>query len=229
MGSWITECAATTKLAPPVSSTHPARCSRVRRGRGRNDPEKWVPAFPSAWNRLRANRNFLNRFNLIWVVQSPRKKYFASPRTQITSDPKPSRSPLRGALRDRHERWARDAVDAAVSLDERHLLRTAKSCGPDIPTLVSSLQLTICKRRWQTSPVTGESAKETVKTIARGMPGCYGEPVVTNSSCFLIFAREAMGAAGRPAFPAPSHVEGHGSLHSSGVFTSREGGGVFKI
>jgi hypothetical protein len=26
-------------------------------------------------------------------------------------------------------------------------------------------------RRWQKSPVTGESAKETVKTIAQGMPG----------------------------------------------------------
>src|SRR5207237_8590365 len=32
---------------------------------------------------------------------------------------------------------------------------------------------------------TGESAKETVKTIARGMPGCSGEPVVTTSCAFL--------------------------------------------
>jgi len=28
--------------------------------------------------------------------------------------------PHQGALRDRHERWERDAVDAAVSQDERH-------------------------------------------------------------------------------------------------------------
>jgi hypothetical protein len=27
------------------------------------------------------------------------------------------------------------------------------------------------RRRWQTSPITGESTKETVKTIAQGMPG----------------------------------------------------------
>jgi len=26
------------------------------------------------------------------------------------------------------------------------------------------------RRRWQTSPITGESAKETVNTIAQGMP-----------------------------------------------------------
>jgi hypothetical protein len=36
-------------------------------------------------------------------------------------------------------------------------------------------------RRWQTSPVTGESAKETVKTIACGNAGCSGGPVATTS------------------------------------------------
>src|SRR6202795_333839 len=50
------------------------------------------------------------------------------------------------------------------------------------------------KRRWQTSPVAGESAKETVKTIARGMPGVSGVTVVTNS-CAFYFAREAAGAS----------------------------------
>jgi hypothetical protein len=39
------------------------------------------------------------------------------------------------------------------------LLRTAKSCGPDAPTLASSLQVVTCRRRWQKSPVTGESTK----------------------------------------------------------------------
>jgi hypothetical protein len=50
------------------------------------------------------------------------------------------------------------------------------------------------RRRWQTSPVTGESAEETVKTIAQGRPGETGEPVVTTLVCFFIFAREAAGA-----------------------------------
>src|ERR1700736_3874565 len=74
--------------------------------------------------------------------------------------------------------------------------RTAKSCGPDAPTLVSSLRVMIRKRRWQESPVTGESTKETVKTIAQGMLECFGEPVVTNSCVYFYFTREAMGATG---------------------------------
>jgi hypothetical protein len=89
----------------------------------------------------------------------------------------------------------RDAVDAAVSKDERCWLRTAKSCGPDAPTLASSLAERSARRQWQKSPVTGESTKEAVKTIARETPGCPGEPVVTNSPCFFIFAREAAGAS----------------------------------
>jgi hypothetical protein len=36
---------------------------------------------------------------------------------------------------------------------------------------MSSLRMMSRKRRWQTSPVIEESAKETVKTIAQGMPG----------------------------------------------------------
>src|SRR5580704_17932085 len=43
------------------------------------------------------------------------------------------------------------------------------------------------------SPITGESAKETVKTIARGMPGVSGVTVVTNSRVFYS-TREAAGA-----------------------------------
>jgi hypothetical protein len=74
--------------------------------------------------------------------------------------------------------------------------RTAKSCGPDAPTLASSLQVVTCRRRWQKSPVAGESTKETVKTIAQGRPGVPGGPVVTTLVCFQHFAREAMGAAG---------------------------------
>jgi hypothetical protein len=44
----------------------------------------------------------------------------------------------RGASADRHERWTRDAMDALEPEDERRTKRTAKSCGPDSPTLGSS-------------------------------------------------------------------------------------------
>jgi hypothetical protein len=61
-------------------------------------------------------------------------------------------------------------------------------------------------RRWQESPVTEESAKETVKTIARGMPGVFGVTVVTNARVY--YTTRGYGRIGRPAFPAPSDSRG---------------------
>jgi hypothetical protein len=55
-------------------------------------------------NHVRAKTNFASRFNVIWPVQSPRKKYFASVFQKSVSCFSPSR-PDRGAFRDRHERW----------------------------------------------------------------------------------------------------------------------------
>jgi hypothetical protein len=78
------------------------------------------------------------------------------------------------------------------------------------------------RRRWQESPVTGESAKEAVKTIARGKPGCSGELVVTTSCAFYFCTRDC-GCIAHPAFPAPLLCKARTNLHRSGVFTSREG------
>ena len=53
-------------------------------------------------------------------------------------------------------------------------LRTAKSCGPDAPTLAFKLVMMRAASHggwWQQSPVTKESSKETVKTIACGNAG----------------------------------------------------------
>src|ERR1700728_2799281 len=72
--------------------------------------------------------------------------------------------------------------------------RTAKACGPDAPTLASSRWKQFCRRRRQPSPVTGESTKETVKTIARGMPGVSGVTVVTNARVYYT-PRAAAGAS----------------------------------
>jgi hypothetical protein len=54
------------------------------------------------------------------------------------------------------------------------------------------------------------STKETVKTIARGMPGETGVTVVTCSCAFFICTR-GCGRIERPAFPAPSDVQMGGS------------------
>jgi hypothetical protein len=50
-----------------------------------------------------------------------------------------------------------------------------------------------------TSPVTGESAKETVKTIARGMPGDSGVLVVTNAR--VTYTTRAAAGAPAPGIP----------------------------
>ena len=132
-----------------------------------------------------ANLNLLKQFNLICPVQSYLKKFFrfAADPNQIYIPDRPT--PHRGAFRDRHGRWVRDAVDASGAADESAGLRTAKSCGPDAPTLASSWRRKLRRRGWQESQVTRESTKESVKTIARGMPGVTGVTVVTTLVCFL--------------------------------------------
>jgi hypothetical protein len=87
---------------------------------------------------MRAEEKFTFNFNLIWVVQPRPQKYFRSLLTQITSISSAIPARYKGAFRDRHERKARDAMDAGGATDERANLRTAKSCGPDAPTLASS-------------------------------------------------------------------------------------------
>ena len=85
------------------------------------------------------------------------EKYFCFHAPQINSRTVPVPA-HRGAFRDRHKRWAWDAVDAAAFCARRDrragwrkarerstasgrgmLQRTAKSCGPDASTLASSL------------------------------------------------------------------------------------------
>ncbi len=96
--------------------------------------------------------------------------------------PPPSRS-SRGALAIVTD-VERDAVDADGAFDEWRARRTEKSRGPDAPTLASSFAKRFARRQWQESPVTGESAKETVKTTARGMPDVSGVTVVTNARVY---------------------------------------------
>jgi hypothetical protein len=85
-------------------------------------------------NRLRLIRNH---------VKPRREKYFTSvfQKHMILSAHPAS---TRGAYRDRHGRWKRDAVDKRMfqraCAPTKASFRTAKPCGPDTPTLVSSLR-----------------------------------------------------------------------------------------
>ncbi len=139
-----------------------------------------------------------------WAVQSHVRKYSASYSPQIKSISLPIPSHLEGRCA-RHGRWGGMRWTRAVLLTRAWRPRTAKSCGPDAPTLASSSDnaCALCLRWWQTSPVTKESAKETVKTIAQGRPDDSGEPVVSNS-CAFYFCTRGCGCIGHPAFPAPS-------------------------
>jgi hypothetical protein len=81
-------------------------------------------------------------------------------------------------------------------------VRTAKTCGPGTPTLVSSLQMVIRRRRWPKSPV-HRGERGISRKPSRRECRCLGLPVVY-AHVLLVYAREATGAAKHPAFPAPS-------------------------
>jgi hypothetical protein len=104
-------------------------------------------------------------------VQPLSEKYSDFPKTQITLYPSPSRSSEGRCATSRNAE--RDAVDAGSALDGRRGWRTAKACGPDAPTLASSLrqhpQAMVARKP-------GHQGERVIsrKTIARGMPGDSG-------------------------------------------------------
>ena len=87
--------------------------------------------------RLRQNADLSRRINVIWAVQSQLKKYSALSRPQITSIFPPVPSLKRDASRSSRTLGA--GCDGRLG-DARRAApwRTAKSCGPDAPTLASS-------------------------------------------------------------------------------------------
>src|SRR5258708_28192254 len=105
------------------------------------------------------------------------------------------------------------------------LTRTAKSCGSDAPIVgvksaIRSAGDGVKKR--------GHRGEREVsrKTIARGMPGRSGEPVVTISCAFFICTR-GCGCIGHPAFPAPSVVKSGETVFAKlGRIAPRDRGGA---
>ena len=97
-------------------------------------------------------------------------------------------------------------------------MRTAKSCGPDLPTLGSSLCATSAQTTVAIKPGTPGRARISRQTVARGMPVAPAEPVVT-AACFFC-CRRAMGAACIRHSPRPLFFEGRCSARL-GRFTRR--------
>jgi hypothetical protein len=117
-------------------------------------------------------------------VQCVCEKYSAFPVGQIKSITPAILSHLRGVSIVMNA--GRDAMDADVLLDEQRVTRTAKSCGPDASTLAFKLAGSIPSMTVTTKPDHRGDHVISRNTIARGMPDCSGEPVVTMLVCFFI-------------------------------------------
>ncbi len=90
-------------------------------------------------------------------------------------------------------RGLRDAMDALLRMRRSASRRTAKPCGPGLPTLRSSSATRFAERRGLSSPVPRGERGISRSTIVQGMPDCFGVPVVT-TRVLSTFVREAAGA-----------------------------------
>jgi len=125
--------------------------------------------------RSRVKRNFSSPFKLIWVVQSCAKKYFASRYPQISGFIALSRLVEEGRTR-RHERgggmrWTRARRQTTGARADGEVVWSWRSnAGAKVVKTLTRLT----GDGGNQAMVTGESAKEAVKTIAQGRPGIFG-------------------------------------------------------
>jgi hypothetical protein len=145
-----------------------------------------------AIGRMRQTGNFVRLFKLIWVVQSSRVKYCACAVGQIRSTCLRVPHSKRGALRivtnvGRGMRWTRGCRTTNGVLADGEAVwfwrpdADAKFCG--------AIQRATVARK----PGYREERGISRKTIAQGMPDCFGGPVVT-TSCAFFTAHETAGA-----------------------------------
>jgi hypothetical protein len=159
---------------------------------------------------------------------------------RLTSPPNQGHLPAhpaptqRGASADRHETWARDAMDATVpgaflrsTIGTRS--RTAESCGPDAPRLASSLQVsgvgpsgptrrypqaTVTQRSW----TPGRARRSLLKPLRRECR-CNGLTCGSYTHVLLHSYMRPWVRLKHPAFPAPSGLPRgrEKSRHNSGA------------
>ena len=133
-------------------------------------------------------------------------------------------SRTRGGMRWTRQRLACDGVAGRVGerpvsdqqhADERCSSRTAKSCGPDTPTLVSRLRM-LCRpyrARMQRQSANdggkrarspGRARRKPLKPLRAGTSGDSGVLVVTRVRSTTTKCTRGRGCNGHPAFPTPS-------------------------
>ena len=111
-------------------------------------------------------------------------------------------------------------MDVMVPTDERHFLRTAKSCGPGAPMQALSLREMLRERRWQSSRFTGEITYKPQNHRA-GKAGVYPPVPVVNALFAQFFARGPRVHAATRSSLRPLISEGDKSIQNSGA-TGRE-------
>jgi hypothetical protein len=148
---------------------------------------------------MRVKSDFQRYFNVIWVVQSSSQKYSTFQTPQISGYwRRPVLTRGRFAIVTNVGAGC-DGRDGAR--DERCLLRTTKSCGPDAPVLASSWRAVSRRRRWQKAGHRGER-EVSRKAIAQGEPELVRLNLWSYLPCFLL--HRTHGCDRRPALPAPS-------------------------
>jgi hypothetical protein len=179
---------------------------------------------------MRGKTNFASRFKPIARSSPPAKNISLSffPKLMFPTDVPCLR---RGALRGRHERWARDAVD--VSELQRAIRAPTNNSDADGKAVWSWHPDADAKLagRFRVAQVTG--AKEpgprgelgaAVKTIAWGMPDDSGASAVnTRVHTQLPQRTRGCGCIGHPAFPAPSISKGERTCKARAPTAPRQG------
>jgi len=148
-------------------------------------------------------------------------------RTQISRKFSPSR-PTKGAIRDRHVRGAGSGGRRGCDGRAR-LKRTAKSCGPDTPTLVSSSWEAKASRgrRWPKRPEHRGERDISRRTIARGVPGDSGVTCMLVCAFYSILHTRPRGASAARHSLRPYFGEGGNLRAYLGRRASRDRGSVF--
>src|SRR6266700_8213238 len=117
------------------------------------------------------------------------------------------------ARRDCRAGW-RKACERSTASGRTMLLRTAKSCGPDAPTLASSSRSRVGPTGLRQDISADDGGKQArsprrarrkpLKPLRAGMPGDSGVLVVTRVRSTNTKCTRGRGCSGHPAFPTPS-------------------------
>jgi hypothetical protein len=163
-----------------------------------------------------------------FAVQPLPQKYFAFSETQISCSVPAVPPPQEGRFAivtdvERGMRWTLWCREASAPM------RTAKSCGPDAPTLASRSRVYPADDGGKRARSPGR-ARISRKTIAWGMPDVSGASAVNTRVHTPTTKRtRGCGCIAHPAFPAPSDFIGRHCLAKLGRIVPRERGGVSEI